>query len=86
VSEIQDITASGVVQAVTALAKISATGQWFEVGDRVSLHEIFSRMTRRELEAYAAVGELPGWCSELIQQQQGYSQPIASGDDEKSRQ
>ena len=56
-----EVTASAVVSAVVALARINAEGEWIEPSVRVSLHELFERMSRVELQAYAETGKLPGW-------------------------
>lgn len=55
------VTSGAVVAAVAALAKINASGQWVDPGERVSVHELFGRMSREELQAYAETGRLPGW-------------------------
>jgi hypothetical protein len=36
-------------------------GQWIDRTETVDLNELFDRMTREELEAYAHDGTLPGW-------------------------
>jgi hypothetical protein len=56
-----DVTASAVVAAVQAYSKINAMGQWIDRSETVDLNELFDRMTREELEAYAHDGTLPGW-------------------------
>jgi ribosomal protein S14 len=56
-----EVTASAVVSAVIALARINAEGGWVEPSERVSLHELFGRMSRAELQTYAETGKLPGW-------------------------
>jgi hypothetical protein len=55
------VTASAVVAAVEAYAKINANGQWIDRSEQVTLAQLFERMTRQELEAYARNGELPDW-------------------------
>lgn len=61
-----EVTAAAVVSAVQAYAKINAQGQWVERFERVDMREIFERMTREELEAYAQTGKLPGWAPQLL--------------------
>ncbi len=56
-----DVTASAVVAAVQAYAKINAAGEWIERGETVTMSELFDRMTTQELEAYAQSGALPHW-------------------------
>ncbi len=56
-----DVTASAVVAAVQAYAKINSAGEWIDRTETVSLNELFDRMSRDELEAYAQSGALPGW-------------------------
>lgn len=56
-----DVTASAVVAAVQAYAKINAAGEWIDRTENVSLNELFERMSTEELEAYAQSGALPGW-------------------------
>jgi hypothetical protein len=56
-----DVTASAVVQAIQAYAKINAAGQWVERTEQVNLNDLFERMSITELETYARDGTLPGW-------------------------
>jgi hypothetical protein len=56
-----DVTASAVVAAVQAYAKINAAGEWIDRTETVSLNQLFDRMSTQELEAYAQTGALPGW-------------------------
>jgi hypothetical protein len=56
-----DATAAAVVAAIQAYSKINAAGQWVERTEHVNLNELFDRMTREELEAYAKEGALPDW-------------------------
>lgn len=56
-----DVTASAVVSAVQAYAKINAAGEWIDRTETVSMNDLFDRMTAQELEAYAQTGALPGW-------------------------
>jgi hypothetical protein len=55
------VTASAVVAAIQAYSKINAQGQWVDRSEHVSLNELFERMSREELEAYAREGTLPDW-------------------------
>jgi hypothetical protein len=55
-----EVTASSIVSAVQALAKINAAGEWVEP-EQVSMRELYERMTARELEDYAATARLPDW-------------------------
>jgi len=56
-----DVTASAVVAAVQAYAKINSVGQWIDRTESVSLNDLFERMSTEELEAYAQSGTLPEW-------------------------
>jgi len=58
-----EVNAAAVVSAVRAYASINAVGQWVERSEQVSLNELFERMSREELEAYASDGTLPDWFS-----------------------
>ena len=60
------VTASAVVAAVEAYAKINANGQWIDRSEQVTLPQLFERMTRQELEAYARNGELPDWFADWV--------------------
>ena len=70
-----EVTASAVVSAIQAYAKINAQGQWVERSEHVNLNELFERMSKDELEAYARDGKLPGWFTETM------SVPLATGQD-----
>jgi hypothetical protein len=59
-----EVTASAVVAAIQAYAKINAQGQWVERSEYVNLNELFERMSKDELEAYARDGNLPDWFTE----------------------
>jgi hypothetical protein len=61
-----EVTASAVVAAIQAYAKINAQGQWVERSEYVNLNELFERMSREELEAYARDGNLPAWFSQTV--------------------
>ena len=68
-----EVTAPAVVAAVQTLAKINATGRWMDPTEQVSLHQLFERMTREELEIYARDGELPSWFSDLTKREGNHS-------------
>jgi hypothetical protein len=61
-----EVTASAVVAAIQAYAKINAQGQWVERNEYVNLNELFERMSREELEAYARDGNLPDWFTQTV--------------------
>ena len=56
-----EVTAASVVAAVQVYSKLNAAGQWIDRSETIDLNELFDRMTREELEAYAHDGTLPGW-------------------------
>jgi len=56
-----DVTASAVVAAVQAYAKINSAGEWIDRTETVSLNQLFERMSTHELEAYAQTGTQPDW-------------------------
>lgn len=64
-----EVTASAVVAAVQTLAKINAAGRWIDPTEQVSLHQLFERMTRAELEIYARDGGLPSWFIDLTKRE-----------------
>jgi hypothetical protein len=66
-----DVTASAVVAAIQAYAKINAAGQWVERTEQVNLNEMFERMSTAELDAYAKDGILPEWFEATVGAQQG---------------
>jgi hypothetical protein len=61
-----EVTASAVVAAVQAYAKINAQGQWIDRTEHVNLNELFEHMTQGELEVYARDGKLPGWFTHAL--------------------
>ncbi len=61
-----DVTATAVVSAVQAYSKINAMGQWVDRSEHVNLNELFERMTREEMEAYAKDGTLPAWFEDAV--------------------
>jgi hypothetical protein len=69
-----DVTASAVVAAVQAYAKINAAGEWIDRSETVSLNDLFNRMSTQELEAYAQTGALPGWFQDTVGATVGDSQ------------
>jgi hypothetical protein len=56
-----DVTASAVVAAVQAYAKINSAGEWIDRTETTSMNDLFDRMSTQELEAYAQTGALPSW-------------------------
>jgi len=56
-----DVTASAVVAAVQAYAKINAAGEWIDRTETTSMNDLFDRMSTQELEAYAQTGAVPEW-------------------------
>lgn len=56
-----DVTASAVVAAVQAYAKINAAGEWIDRTETVFMNDLFERMSAEELESYAQSGALPEW-------------------------
>lgn len=67
-----EVTAPAVVAAIQTLAKINAAGRWIAPAEQVSLHQLFERMTREELEIYARDGELPGWFIDLTKRERAH--------------
>jgi hypothetical protein len=61
-----DVTASAVVAAVQAYAKINSAGEWIDRSETVSMNALFDRMSTQELEAYAQTGALPRWFSATV--------------------
>lgn len=56
-----DVTASAVVAAVQAYAKINTAGEWIDRTETTSMNDLFDRMSTAELESYAQTGALPDW-------------------------
>ena len=56
-----EVTASAVVQAIQAYAKINDAGKWIERNETVNLTELFDKMSTPELEEYTQWGKLPAW-------------------------
>ena len=61
-----EASATAIVSAVSAYAKINASGQWVERSEHVNLNELFERMSREEMEAYAKDGLLPTWFERAV--------------------
>jgi hypothetical protein len=61
-----EVSASAVVAAIQAYAKINAQGQWVERSEHVNLNELFERMSKEELETYACDGALPAWFTRTL--------------------
>ena len=70
-SEDVEVTASALVSAIQAYAKINGNGQWIDRVEGVSLNELFDRMTKAELETYARDGTLPDWFSSVVTTTEG---------------
>lgn len=56
-----EVTSSAIVSAIQIYSKINSAGQWIDPSDRVSLRELYDRMTPQEMDLYARTGELPEW-------------------------
>jgi hypothetical protein len=61
-----EVTSAAVVAAIQAYAKINAQGQWVDRSEHVNLNELFDRMSKDELEAYARDGKLPLWFAQTV--------------------
>lgn len=61
-----DVTASAVVAAVQAYAKINAAGEWIDRTETTSMNDLFEKMSTQELEAYAQTGALPEWFTATV--------------------
>jgi len=61
-----DVSASAVVQAVVAYAKINSEGRLVERSERVDLNQLFERMSQDELHNYAETGKLPDWFERTV--------------------
>jgi hypothetical protein len=72
-----EVTASAVVAAIQAYAKINTQGQWIERSEHVNLNDLFERISKDELEAYARDGKLPDWFTETV------SVPVATAADHR---
>ena len=76
-----EVSASAVVAAVQAYAKINAAGAWIDRTEMVSMNDLFARMTATELETYAAKGALPAWFSAVLPAPAGHSHGIENDDE-----
>jgi hypothetical protein len=56
-----EVTASAVVSAVQVYAKINSAGELINSSEQISMRDLYERMSREELEAYARTGLLPDW-------------------------
>ena len=65
-AESVEVSASSVVAAATALAKLNAAGQWIDRTEQINLNSLFDRMTGQELEQYAKDGILPDWFASIV--------------------
>jgi hypothetical protein len=61
-----EVTAAAVVQAIATYARINANGHLIERKETVNVNELFERMSREELLAYAERGELPFWYTKMV--------------------
>jgi hypothetical protein len=61
-----EVTAAAVVQAIATYARINANGLLIERKETVNLNELFERMSREELLAYAERGVLPSWYTKMV--------------------
>jgi len=61
-----EVSASAVVAAVQALAKLNCRGELIEPDEQLELRDPFDRMTRDEYEAYAKDGTVPDWFKDEI--------------------
>jgi hypothetical protein len=61
-----EVTASAVVAAVQAYAKINANGQWVDQSQQINLNELFERKSQKELEEYERDGSLPWWFTQIV--------------------
>jgi hypothetical protein len=68
-----DVTASAVVAAIGAYAKINSAGEWIDRTETTSMNDLFDRMSTQELEAYAQTGALPSWFKSVVGATEGDS-------------
>jgi hypothetical protein len=66
-----EVTASAVVAAIQAYAKLNSNGQWVERTEQVNLNDLFARMSTAELDAYARESVLPAWFEATVGSQRG---------------
>lgn len=55
-------TSAAIIQAIALYARINSRGQLISPEGQASIHDMFAKMTREELEIYAKNGNLPTWC------------------------
>jgi hypothetical protein len=60
-----EVNVAAVVSVVAAYAKINARGQWVERSEHINLNELFERMTKEEMEAYAK-NSVPAWFEQTV--------------------
>jgi hypothetical protein len=60
------VTASVVVAACMALARLNSRGQLVTRSQSVDINALFDKMNRMELEAYACSGQLPKWFEDAV--------------------
>jgi hypothetical protein len=60
------VNAGAVVAAVAAYSKLNANGQWIDRRETVDMADLFSRMTKDEMNRYASKGELPLWFTSVV--------------------
>jgi hypothetical protein len=61
-----EVSATAVVAAIQAYAKINAQGEWIDRSEHINLNELFERMTVEEKEDYAREGNLPAWFMQRV--------------------
>jgi hypothetical protein len=76
-----EVSASAVVAAVQAYAKINANGAWIDRTEMVSMNDLFARMSAEELEAYASTGALPAWFRAVLPATAVHSREVENDDD-----
>lgn len=60
-----EVTASAIVAAVQMLTRITSGGQLIEPRERLTMRQLFERMSPTELDLYAKTGQLPDWFKAL---------------------
>jgi hypothetical protein len=60
-----EVTASAVVGAVQAYAKINSNGQWVDQSQQVNLNELFDQMSQKNWKIRHVNGTLPQWLTTL---------------------
>jgi hypothetical protein len=76
-----EVSASAVVAAVQAYAKINANGASIDRTEMVSMNDLFARMSAEELEAYASTGALPAWFNAVLPATSSHSREVENDDD-----